>query len=153
MRKVSAQTLLVWVSGGALLVAMLADTLAMLGRQVRWPLPGSIEIVQGAVIFAACGGLIVAARERAHACVHLLRNAVTGRTRKVLDVTSELAAALLYITLLVGSVWIAFDLWNGQEESEVWRLPYRPLRIVAIFTLVWVLLLALRDAWQIGKRS
>jgi TRAP-type transport system small permease protein len=153
MKRTSAWHLLVWVAGGALLVAMLADTLAMLGRQIRWPLPGSIEIVQAAVLFAACGGLVVAAHERAHACVHLLRSAATGRVRRIVDVTNELASALLYVVLLVGCAWIAVDMWRGQEESEIWRLPYRPLRIASILTLVWLLLVALRDAWRIGRRA
>lgn len=152
MKKVFGQDLLVWVAGGALLVAMLVDTLAMLGRQVRLPLLGSIELVQAAVIFAACGGLVVAARERAHACVHLLLHSVTGRTRRILDVVNEIASALLYLTLLVGSAWIALDMWSGQEESEFWRLPYRPLRIVAILTVTWLLLMAVRDAWRLGRR-
>lgn len=152
MNKSSAWNLLVWVAGGALLVAMLADTLAMLGRQIRWPLPGSIEIVQAAVLFAACGGLVVAAHERAHACVHLLHGTVTGRARRILDVFNELASALLYVVLLVGSAWIAVDLWSGQEESEIWRLPYRPLRIASLLAVIWLLLVALRDAWRIGRR-
>lgn len=152
MKKVTGQDLLVWVTGGALLVAMVVDTLAMLGRQVRWPLLGSIELVQAAVLFAACGGLVIAARERAHACVHLLLNSATGRTRRVVDVINEVASALMYLALLTGSAWIAFELWSAQEESETWRLPYRPLRVVSLLALIWLLLLALRDAWRFGRR-
>src|SRR5690606_16965806 len=52
--------LLIWISGGALLVAVAVDTLAMIGRQIAIPLIGSIEIVQAVVLFAASGGLIIA---------------------------------------------------------------------------------------------
>jgi hypothetical protein len=51
---------LVWLAGGALLVAMATDTMAMLGRHLRLPLLGSIEIVQAAVLVAASGALLLA---------------------------------------------------------------------------------------------
>jgi len=152
MNRITARALLVWIAGGALLIAMVVDTLAMLGRQLRWPLLGSIEIVQAAVLFAACGGLVVAARERAHARVHLLLDRMTGRARAFMTIINEIASALLYLTLLFGSIWVAAELWHGQEESELLRLPYRPLRIVSILTVAWLLLLALRSAWRAGTR-
>lgn len=152
MKRPSAQDLLVWVAGGALLAAMVVDTVAMLGRQVRWPLLGSIELVQAAVLFAACGGLIVAARAEAHARVHLVLDRTTGRLRSTLVLLNALASALVYAALLAGSVWIAFDLWHAQEESETWHLPYRPLRIASVLTMAWLLLLALRDAARLGAR-
>src|SRR5689334_17333673 len=55
--------LLVWVAGGALLVAMVIDTSAMLGRQLHLPLLGAIEIVQAAVLFGSAGALLLAALE------------------------------------------------------------------------------------------
>lgn len=152
MSRITGRALLVWIAGGALLIAMTVDTLAMLGRQLRWPLLGSIEIVQAAVLFAACGGLLVAARDSAHARVHLLLDRVSGRTRTLMTIVNELASALVYFTLLAGSVWIAADLWHGQEESELLRLPYRPLRIVAILTVAWLLLLAVRNLLRAGSR-
>ncbi len=153
MRRISSQELLVWVAGSALLLAMLVDTVAMLGRQVRWPLPGSIELVQAAVLFAACGGLVVATRAQAHARVHLLLERTTGRTRAALTLLNAVASALVHLALLAGSLWIAVDLWHAREESEIWHLPYRPLRIVAVLTAAWLLLLALRDAWHLARRK
>lgn len=145
MKRPTAWGLLVWVAGGALLAAMVIDTVAMLGRQVRWPLPGSIELVQAAVLFAACGGLVVATRAAAHARVHLVLDRTTGRTRAILVLLNAVASALVFAALLAGSVWIAVDMWTGQEESEIWHLPYRPLRIAAVLTATWLLLLALRN--------
>lgn len=152
MKRISSQDLLVWIAGGALLLAMLVDTLAMLGRQVRWPLLGSIELVQAAVLFAACGGLVVAARAQTHARVHLLLERSTGRMRTALNLINAIVSALVYAALLAGSLWIALDLWHAQEESETWHLPYRPLRIVAVLTITWLLLLAVRELWRLGSR-
>lgn len=140
MNKLSGESLLVWIAGGALLLAMLVDTLAMLGRAFSMPLLGSIEIVQAAILFGACGALVVAAREQAHARVHLLLDRASGEWRARLVRMHELASALMYGALLAGSAWLALDLWHGQEESELLRLPYRPLRIAAVLTLAWLTL-------------
>lgn len=145
MRRPSANDLLVSVAGGALLAAMVIDTLAMLGRQLRWPLPGSIELVQAAVLFAACGGLVVATRAAAHARVHLVLDRTRGRPRALMALLNAVATALVFAVLLAGSIWVAADLWSGQEESEIWHVPYRPLRIAAVLTAMWLLLLALRE--------
>lgn len=150
MRRLSSQSLLVWIAGGALLLAMVVDTLAMLGRQVRFPLPGSIELVQAAVLFAACGGLVMATRAATHARVHLLLDRASGRTRAVMLFINSAMSVLVYLGLLAGSVWIAADLWGAQEESEIWHIPYRPLRIAAVLTTAWLLLLALRSVVRPG---
>ncbi len=150
MTRPTANELLVWVAGGALLAAMVIDTVAMLGRQVRWPLPGSIELVQAAVLFAACGGLVVATRAAAHARVHLVLDRTSGRTRAVLVRLNAVASALVVAVLLAGSVWVAVELWTAQEESEIWHIPHRPLRIATVLTMAWLLLLALRDVLRHG---
>jgi len=134
---------LIWLAGGALLVAMLVDTLAMIGRQIELPLIGSIELVQAAVLVAGSGALIVATLDAAHARVNLLLDRLPEGPRRLLDRVHALAAALFFAALLAGSAWIAIDLWNGHEESELLRIPYRPLRIAVVLALVALLLLAL----------
>jgi TRAP-type transport system small permease protein len=135
--------LLVWIAGGALLVAVAVDSLAMIGRQVRVPLLGSIEIVEAVVLFAAGGGLIIATLDGAHARVKLLLERLPKVWRERVLRLHALAAALLFAALLAGTVWIAADLWYGHEESELLRIPYRPLRIAAALTLTVLLLLSL----------
>lgn len=130
------RALLVWIGGGALLVAMVADTLAMLGRAFDVPLLGAIEIVQAAVLVAASGALLVAALDDAHARVHLVLRRVPEAARRALERLHALAAVAFYAALLAGSVWIAADLWLGHEESELLRIPYRPLRLIVAGALV-----------------
>jgi len=127
--------LLVWIAGGALLVAVVVDSLAMIGRQVSFPLVGSIEIVEAVVLVAAGGGLIIATLDGAHARVNLLLERLPVEWRRRVARVHALVAALLFAALLTGTVWIAADLWNGHEESELLRIPYKPLRIAAAFTL------------------
>lgn len=152
MNNAWGRSLLVWIAGGALLVAMVTDTLAMLGRALHWPLVGSIEIVQAAVLFGACGALIVAARERAHARVHLLLDRLPDASRAIAQRLHDLFSAAVYAALLGGSLWLAIDLWSGHEESELLRIPYRPLRLAASLTLAWLLLTALLSALRPGEK-
>ena len=40
--------------------------------------------------------------------------------------------------LAVGSIWIAFDLRDGHEQSELLHIPYAPLRVVSIAAVLAV---------------
>jgi TRAP-type C4-dicarboxylate transport system permease small subunit len=147
----SARTALVWVGGGALLLAMLVDTLAMLGRQFDRPLLGAIEIVQAAVLIGAAGALLMAALEGAHARVHLLLQRLPPASRLWLGRVHALSATLLWAALLAGSLWITIDLWHGHEHSELVGIPYRPLRVITVLVLLLLLVHALRHVWR-GER-
>jgi TRAP-type transport system small permease protein len=136
----SLRDALIWVAGGALLVAMVVDTLAMLGRSLHWPLLGAIELVQAAVLFGSAGALLLATLEQVHARVHLLLDRLPPGWQLLLSRLHALCALLLFAGLLVGAAWIMLDLWNGHEESELLRIPYRPLRLALVFVLVVLLL-------------
>ena len=147
----SARSVLVWVGGGALLLAMLVDTLAMLGRQFDRPLLGAIEIVQAAVLIGAAGSLLAAALAHVHARVHLLLQRLPPVARDWLGRVHGLVAAVLWAALLAGSLWITIDLWHGYEHSELVGIPYRPLRVVVVVVLLLLLVHALRHALR-GER-
>lgn len=142
------RTLLIWIAGAALLLAMATDTLAMIGRQIHVPLLGTIELVQAAVLVAACGALLIAALERSHARVHLLLDRMPGRMREIMERMHALSTATLHLALLVASAWLAVDLWQGHEESELLRIPYRPLRVIVVVTLVFLLLHSLQRVFR-----
>lgn len=146
------RTLLIWIPGLALLLAMATDTLAMVGRQVHVPLLGAIELVQAAVLVAGCGALLIAALEHSHARVHLLLDRMPGPARHFLERLHALSTAVLYAALLVGSAWLAVDLWQGHEESELLRIPYRPLRVIVVVTLMVLLMHSLRHLFQRTRR-
>jgi TRAP-type C4-dicarboxylate transport system permease small subunit len=141
------RTLLIWLSGGALLVAMVTDTIAMIGRHIHLPLIGSIEIVQTAILVASAGGLIVATLDGAHARVQLVLERLPSSWRGHVERLHAVASVLVYTGLLVGSGWIAADLWNGHEESELLRIPYCPLRAVVVLTLAVLAVQALQRSF------
>jgi TRAP-type transport system small permease protein len=142
---------LVWIAGGALLLAMGIDTAAMLGRHLRAPLLGSIELVQATVLIAACGALLLASIAGTHARVHLLLDRLSPYLRTLLGSLHSLAAIALLIALMMGSLWIAMDLWRGHEESELLRIPYKPLRMVTLVTLLALIGVFLRALWRKGR--
>jgi TRAP-type C4-dicarboxylate transport system permease small subunit len=144
MRMPGWRDLLVWIAGGALLVAVAVDSLAMLGRQIRIPLLGSIEIVEAAVLVAAGGAMIIATLGDAHARVSLVLDRLPARWRLWAERLHALAAVLVHAGLLAGTVWIARDLWSGYESSELLHIPYRPLRIATALTFAVLLWLAVR---------
>ena len=143
---------LVWTAGGALLVAMAADTMAMLGRHLRFPLLGSIEIVQAAVLIAGSGALLLATLHESHARVHLLLRSLPQGLRAGLGACHHIATMLLVLALLAGSAWIASDLWHGHEESELLRIPWMPLRVVVVLLLVALLVVLGRQLMHWKRR-
>lgn len=136
-----------WLGGGALLLAMSVDALAVVGRHIGIPLLGSIEIVQVAVLVAGATAMLIATLARVHATVHLLAERLPPRGRAVLACMNLLCAALFFASLLAGSFWIGLDLWAAQEESELLRLPYWPLRLFTVLAALLVALVFLRQAF------
>jgi TRAP-type C4-dicarboxylate transport system permease small subunit len=51
--------------------------------------------------------------------------------------------AVFFLALAAGSIWIAFDLRAGHEESELLSIPYAPLRAVSILAVLGVALVSL----------
>jgi TRAP-type C4-dicarboxylate transport system permease small subunit len=137
-------SVLIWIAGGALLVAVAVDVLAMLGRQIRLPLIGSIEIVEAAVLFAAAGALIVTTLDGAHARVNLLLDRVSAGWRDRLLKLHAIAAVVLFAALLAGTLWIAADGFGGHEVCELLRIPYLPLRLATGVCFAVRLLLSLQ---------
>jgi TRAP-type transport system small permease protein len=143
---------LVLLGGAALLVALGVDTFAMAGRHLRLPLIGSIEIVQVAVLVAGACALLIATLAGVHARVHLLVERVPPRLRMAMHRWNALCACLLIVALIIGSFWLLADLWRGQEESELLKLPYRPLRVITLLALVGMLWAFCRQLWRPGAR-
>lgn len=131
-QRVRMPRLLVLFSGGALLGVMGTDFIAVIGRHVGLPLLGSIEIVQALVLIAAAGAMLATTIAGTHAVVHLLAERVSPATRDLLARFNDALSALFFLALTGASIWLAWDMIGGHEESELLRIPYAPLRIVLI---------------------
>jgi TRAP-type C4-dicarboxylate transport system permease small subunit len=141
-----AMRLLVIVGGGALLLAMATDAIAVSGRHLGWPLLGSIELVQASVLVSAAMAMIVATIARTHAVVHLIVDRVGPRRRRLMLAANALLSALLFVAFLVAATWLAAGLWTGHEESEVLRIPFRPLRITLVLSCAALAIIFLLQA-------
>jgi TRAP-type transport system small permease protein len=142
------QRWLFYVGAAGLLFAIGADTLAVLGRHLGIPLLGSIELMQAAILLAASAAIVLATVARKHAVVHLVVDRLAPRPRNVLERVHALLSAVFFAALAAGSIWIAFDLRNGHEQSELLQIPFAPLRIVSIVAVAAVAAIYLTRAFE-----
>ena len=124
---------LFYVGSAGLLTAMLVEAAAVIGRHAGMPVTGALEIVQAAIVPAACASMLIATLRGTHAAVHMLTDRLSGDTRgRVLRIGYFLAAAWS-AALCAGSAWLAMEFWSSFEQTEVLHIPFGPLR--AIVTL------------------
>ena len=121
------------VGSAGLLAAMVVETAAVIGRHAGVPVTGALEIVQAAIVPAACASMLIATLRGAHAAVHMLTDRMGQTTRgRILRLGSVLAGAF-FAALCAGSAWLAVEYWNSFEQTEVLHIPFRPLRaLVAV---------------------
>ena len=147
----SLRSLMIWTGGIALVAATLVDTLAVIGRQVGFAIHGAIELIQAAVLVAGSLALISATAANQHARVHLVLDRL-GKSRAWIERFSELLMAIFVAALLTGSAWLAVDLWNSHEVSELAGVPWRWLRLFANMSLAVIIILTLRHLVRGGRR-
>lgn len=123
---------LLYLGGAALLATVAIVAIAVIARHLGRTLTGSLELAQATILIASSCSLVAATLAQRHARVHLLVDRVGPRARAPLAWISNCLGALFFMLLGAGALWIAADLWNGHEESELMHIPYAPLRIIGI---------------------
>jgi len=118
------------VGAAGLLTVMVVETISVIGRHLGWPLLGALEIIQAAILFAACASMVSTTLTDAHATVHLVVDRLPPRVRSSLLRVAALCSALFFAGLAAGSLWLLSDFWHAHEQSELLGIPFRPLRIV-----------------------
>lgn len=112
-----------------LLGAMFTDVIAVIGRQIGMPFLGSVEMAQICVVLVGATALVVATGAREHASVRVITERLGERTRGGLERVAHLTSAAFFALLLAGSVWIAWELRDGAERTELLLFPVMLLRI------------------------
>lgn len=140
------------VGCGGLLLATAADSIAVLGRHIGLPLLGAIEVVQAAIVLIAASSLVSVTLACGHAGVHILTERLKPALRRRLALFADIAAALTVVLLVIGSVMILADLWNGYERSELLHIPLRVLRLLMTLALTVVAVAFAHQAWTKWKR-
>ena len=139
------KTLMIWTAGIGLVTAAMINLLAVIGRHTGILFKGSIELVQVAVLIAGSLSLIAATIGRNHARVHLLLDRLVGDAADRGEGVCTALSILFYLALLAGSCWLAADLWNSQEVSELVGVPWRAMRLFLNAALMIVLVLLYRQ--------
>lgn len=143
---------MIWIGGCALVAATLVDTFAVIGRQIGWPLRGSIELVQAAVLVAGSIALVAATLANRHARVQLILDRLGPSLRRHCERFCEAMTALFLLCVLIGSAWLAADLWSSHELSEIIGVPWRWMRLFANLSLAAAVVIVLRHAFA-GRRA
>jgi len=127
---VSALTRIAFAIGSlGLLGAMLVDFAAVIGRRSGVPLLGSIELSEVCIVCMASASLLGVTLDRGHASVHLLTERLREGPKRAFARVSDALSAVFFAFILGGSGLLAFELWNGAEQSELLGLPIVPLRV------------------------
>ena len=132
---------------------MATDAIAVAGRHLGTPLLGSMEIVQAAVSIAGSSSILGATLMGAHASIHVLTDRVSPAARRRLLVAASLLAAIFFAILSFGCAWIAWDLRDGQELTELLALPLSPFRVFVSCAFAITSMAFLGRALQLARAS
>jgi TRAP-type transport system small permease protein len=133
------------LGGGVLLSAMAINLVGVVGRRLGFSIIGAMELVQYCIAGVISAAIVVATLTDAHAAVHVVTEHVGEKLRRALAHLSDALTALFFLAVLAGDVWIAFELWAGDERSDLLGLPIAPMRILwcAGLALAFIVTLAL----------
>lgn len=126
--------LLFYAGSAGLLCMMVVEAVAVVGRHVGLPLMGALEIVQAAIVPAACAGMLITTLRGGHAAVHMLTERLSEPARRWVARAGAVLAGLFFAAMCVGATWLALEYWDSYEQSEVLHIPFRPLRAVIALT-------------------
>lgn len=142
-----------WAGSAGLLGAMLIDATAVLGRHLGVPLLGSIELVEACIVWMASASLVGTTLERGHASVHILTERLSPAPKLALRRAADLASALFFALIALGSAWLLFDVWRGDEQSELLHIPIAPLRALWCASVAGVVASFLAQAFTRQSRA
>jgi TRAP-type C4-dicarboxylate transport system permease small subunit len=134
------------VGAAGLLAVMVIETLSVIGRHAGSPLLGALELIQAAILLAACAAMVSATATDAHATVHLVIDRLSPRVRTALLRVGAALSALFFSGLFASSLWLAVDFWHAHEQSELLGIPFRLLRAIVAASAGAIAALFLRRA-------
>lgn len=100
----------------------------------------------------ASAAMVAATLAGAHASVHILTERLKASTAARLARVSSLISALFFVLTVVGSAWVAADLWHSFERTELLGLPLRWFRALWILAALIVAALFVRAALRRAVR-
>ena len=144
---------LFFIGAGGLLAMMLVETAAVIGRHIGAPVMGALEIVQFAIVPAACASMLIATLQGAHAAVHMVLERMPQAAQDWARRLGSVLAGLCFAALSGGSAWLALEYWNAFEQTEVLHLPLRPLRVLITIAAAALTVVFFHRALRRGKAA
>ena len=144
---------LFFAGSAGLLSVMLVETAAVIGRHAGLPVLGALEIVQAALVPAACGSMLIATMVSAHAAVHLISDRLPETARRWTIRGESILAGAYFTALSAGTAWLAVEYWNSFEQTEVLHIPFRPLRALVALAAASLALLYFHRAIRPRQRK
>ena len=142
---------LFYIGAAGLLAMMLIEGVAVIGRHIGVPLMGALEIVQVAIVPAACASMLIATLHGAHAAVNMLTERMPAAAQVWTSRLGSVLAGLCFAALCAGSAWLAVEYWNSFEQTEVLHISFRPLRVVVTIAAAALALVFFHRALRAGK--
>jgi TRAP-type C4-dicarboxylate transport system permease small subunit len=142
---------LFYVGAAGLLSMMIVEAIAVIGRHTGIPVTGALEIVQAAIVPAACAAMLIATLQGAHAVVHMLTDRMPEAVRRLTMRVGAALAGLCFTALAAGSAWLTAESWNSFEQTEVLDIPVRPLRVLVTLTAAALALIFFHGAIRAEK--
>lgn len=131
--------------------AMTTDAVAVAGRHLGIAPLGSIEVMRALIVILATSAMLMATLVDGHARVRIVLEKVSAPTVAQLERLADIVSAIAFLWLAAGSIWLASDLWNGTEVTELLHLPLRWLRVTWIVGALVIAGLFLVHAGRRGK--
>ena len=142
---------LFYIGAAGLLAMMLIEAVAVIGRHIGAPLMGALEIVQVAIVPAACASMLIATLHGAHAAVHMVTERMPAAAQRWAFRFGSVLAGLCFAALCAGSAWLCVEYWNSFEHTEVLHLSFRPLRVLVTLAAAALALAFFHRALGAGK--
>jgi TRAP-type C4-dicarboxylate transport system permease small subunit len=122
-------------------VIALLITISVVGRAFHIALPGTFDLVETLVIVAIAFALVYGQLEDRHLRADIAIERLKGRVRSAVESFLGVLNLGYWSILLCAAVVMMRHKWEGEETTDVLKVPVVPFRGVWVFALIIMVLL------------
>lgn len=116
----------------ALAAMIVLITVSVIGRHIKIPVPGSVEIVEMLIVIVASTGILFSTVHKSHAAAKLFVERLPKNIANVFERIGYFIGAFLMVIITLGSLGLLFDVWSLHEETHLLKIPIVPFRLFFI---------------------
>lgn len=125
----------------------------ILSKSVRWPLPGSTEMVGVLQVFSISAGLAFSKIDGRHIRIELLLNVLPERPRRIFDAFGSLLGLGFFLLAFLSTFEYAFGLWRSHTVTLLVRIPLAPFLFWTSICCLIMCLVLLFEVVQFAARK